>query len=114
MLDGLQLDIALQIHEWIYEFLLSLTLPFFPRNHRGTRTLLAKRKKEERRQLENRQRNGTKTLSLPLFKEERQQLEKGKGMGQKTLSLPLFNADRHAVGRVLTDGTHPTNKTLPG
>ena len=44
-------------------------------------------------------------LSLPLFKEERKQLEKGKGLGQKTLSLPLFNVDRHAVGRVLMDGT---------
>ena len=51
-----------------------------------------------------------KILSLPIFKEEGQQLEKGEGLRPKTLSLPPFNADRHAVGRVLTDGTHPTQR----
>ena len=76
----------------IYEFSSPSLYPLSLRNRHGARMHLA-RMKEERLQLENRQRNGTKTLSLPLFKEETQQLEKGKGLGQKTLSLPPFNAD---------------------
>ena len=106
-LDGLQLDISLRIHERLYEFSSPSLYPLSPRNHRGARTRLARRKKEERQLLENRRRNGTKTLSLPLFKEEEEQLEKGEGLGRKNLSLPLFNMDGHAMGRVLTDGSCP-------
>ena len=46
--------------------------------------------------------------SLPIFKEKMQQLKKGETLGQKTLSLPLFNADGNTMGRVLTDGMHPS------
>ena len=81
MLDDLQLDIALWIHKWIYELSSPSLYPLSHRNRCGTRTCLAKRKKEEEQQLENRRRIGTKTLSLPLFKEETRQLEKGEGLG---------------------------------
>ena len=54
MLDDLQLDIALWIHERIYEFISPSLYPLSLRNHRGTRMCLAKRKKMEKHQLENR------------------------------------------------------------
>ena len=69
MLDDLQLDITLWIHERIYESS-PLHYPLSLRNCHDARMHSARRKKEERQQLKNRWRNGMRTLSLPLFKEE--------------------------------------------
>ena len=54
MLDDLQLDIALWIHERICEFSSPSLYPLSLRNHHGTRMHLARRKKDETQQLENR------------------------------------------------------------
>ena len=70
MLDDLQLDIALWIHERIYEFSSPSHYPISLRNHHDIPMRSVGRRKEERQQLKNRQRNRTRTLSLPLFKEE--------------------------------------------
>ena len=47
-LDDLQLDIALQIHERIYEFSSPSHYPLSLRNRRDMRTRLVKRKEEKR------------------------------------------------------------------
>jgi len=70
MLDDLQLDITLWIHERIYELSSPSLHPLSLRNRCDTRMHSVRRKKKERQQLKNRQRNGTRAPSLPLFKEE--------------------------------------------
>ena len=39
-------------------------------------------------------------------------MEKGEGMGQKPSPFPYLNANRHAMGRALTDGMHPTQRNV--
>ena len=50
MLDGLQFNIVLWIHEQICEFSSPSLYPLSLKNCHGARTGLARRKKEERRQ----------------------------------------------------------------
>ena len=46
MLDDLQLDITLQIHDWIYEFFSPWHYPLSVRNRRDARTHSVERKKK--------------------------------------------------------------------
>ena len=64
MLDDLQLDIALRIHERIYEFFSPWHYPLSLRNRHDARMHSVERKKKRQR-LISRRRNGTRT-PLPL------------------------------------------------